>query len=221
MKHTKTFEELQKPFSDIYKWFNDIPDIPFSEFNTNKTVHIIVDMVNGFVKQGALASREVFEINDAVAEFAEKCNKKDIMTIALADSHTKQSPEFDIFPKHCICGTYESEITDEIKKATKYILVEKNSVNGFLEPEFQKIIHQNNDKNTFIITGDCTDMCVIQFALSLKSDFNRRNVKSRIVLPYELTATYGMDGHNAELSEIMALYIMNTNGIEIVKNIKF
>lgn len=220
MKHIKSFKEIQKPFSDIYSWFSSLSDISLSELTQEKTVHIIVDMINGFVKQGALASKEVLAINNNLADFAKKCNEKNIMTIALADSHTQESPEFDTFPIHCLDGTKESEITDEIKSAADFILVKKNSTNGFIEPEFQKIINENN-KDTFIVTGDCTDMCVMQFAMTLKCDFNRRNIKSRVIVPYELTATYDMQGHDAELSELMALYIMNLNGIEIVRNIKF
>ena len=220
MKHKKSYEELQKSFSDIYEWFSSLSDISFSELPKESTAHIIVDMINGFVKQGALASKEVLSINNNLADFAGICSKNNIMTIALADSHTNQSPEFETFPIHCLEGTEESEVTDEIKSATDFILVKKNSTNGFIEPEFQRII-TNNNKNTFIVTGDCTDMCVMQFAMTLKCEFNRRNIKSRVIVPYELTATYDMAGHDAELSEIMALYIMNLNGIEIVRNIKF
>lgn len=220
MKHKKLYEELQKSFSDIYKWFSSLSDISFSDLQKENTAHIIVDMINGFVKQGSLASKEVLSINNELANFAGICSQNNIMTIALADSHTNQSPEFETFPVHCLEGTEESEVTDEIKSAADFILVKKNSTNGFIEPEFQKIIN-NNNKNTFIVTGDCTDMCVMQFAMTLKCDFNRRNIKSRVIVPYELTATYDMLGHDAELSEIMALYIMNLNGIEIVRNIKF
>lgn len=220
MKHIKSFEELKKPFSDIYNWFYSLSDISFSDLPEERTAHIIVDMINGFVKKGALSSSEVYSINNALADFAGECSKNNIMTIALADSHTSESPEFDTFPVHCLSGTDESEVTDEIKQAVNFILVKKNSTNGFIEPEFQKIINES-DKNTFIVTGDCTDMCVMQFAMTLKCDFNRRNIKSRVIVPYELTATCSLPGHDAELAEIMALYIMNTNGIEIVRNIKF
>lgn len=221
MKHIKSYQELQKSFSEVYAWFSSVSDISFYELPKEKTAHIIVDMINGFVKKGALSSKEVFAINNDIAVFAKTCEKNGIMTIALADSHTTESPEFDTFPVHCLMGTDESEVTDEIKSAADFTLVKKNSTNGFLEPEFQKIINENPQKDTFIITGDCTDMCVMQFAMALKCDFNRRNIKSRVIVPYELTATYDMAGHSAELSEIMALYIMNLNGIEVVRSIKF
>ncbi len=218
MKHIKSFLEIQNSLSEIYEWFSSVSDISLSDLPAEKSMHIIVDMINGFVKYGALSSKEVFSINNKLADFAEVCSNKNIKTIALADSHTAKSPEFDTFPVHCIEGTDESEVTDEIKNAANFILVKKNSTNGFIEPEFQKEIYGDN-KNIFIVTGDCTDMCVMQLAMTLKCDLNRRNIKNRVIVPYELTATYDSQGHNAELCEIMALYIMNINGIEIVKNI--
>ncbi|MGN0470199.1 MAG: cysteine hydrolase family protein [Acutalibacteraceae bacterium] len=218
MKHTKSFQELQKSFSEVYQWFSSLKEISLSQLPTDKTAHIIVDMINGFVKTGALSSKEVLSINNSVADFAAVCTKNNIPNIALADSHSKESVEFRTFPVHCLDGTYESEVTDEIKKSSDFTVVKKNSTNGFLEPQFADIISQT-DKNIFIVTGDCTDMCVIQFALTLKADFNRRNMESRVIVPYELTATCSMPNHEPELAEIMALYIMNTNGIETVKNI--
>ena len=218
MKHTKSFQELQKSFSEVYQWFSSLKDISLSQLPTDKTAHIIVDMINGFVKEGALSSNEVLSINNSVADFAAVCTRNNIPNIALADSHSMESVEFKTFPVHCLDGTTESEVTDEIKNSAEFTLVKKNSTNGFIEPQFADIINKT-DKNTFIITGDCTDMCVIQFALTIKADFNRRNIQSKVIVPYELTATCSMPNHEPELAEIMALYIMNTNGIEIIKNI--
>ena len=218
MKHTKSLQELQNSFSGVYEWFSSLKNISLSELPTDKTAHIIVDMINGFVKEGALSSKEVLSINNSVANFAAVCTNNNIQNIAFADSHSKESVEFQTFPVHCLDGTYESEVTDEIKKSSDFTLVKKNSTNGFIEPQFADIITKTN-KNTFIVTGDCTDMCVIQFAMTLKADFNRRNIPSRVIVPYELTATCSMPNHEPELAEIMALYIMSTNGIEIVKNI--
>jgi len=45
--------------------------------------------------------------------------------IAFADCHTDESPEFDAYPKHCMKGTAESEIVDEIKNIGGYTLIEK------------------------------------------------------------------------------------------------
>ena len=219
MKHTKDFNALNNNFKSVYDWFKELPTLNLDNINSYNTLHVIVDMINGFVKEGALSSSEVLSINNSVAQFTRFCNFEGIQTIALADEHTNDSTEFSTYPIHCLKGTAESALTDEIANADKNIKVfGKNSTNGYLEPAVSEFI-KNSGKNTFIITGDCTDMCVIQFALTLKADFNRRNVPCRVIVPYDLTATCALPNHEPELAEMMALYIMHTNGIEIVKNI--
>lgn len=53
------------------------------------------------------------------------------------DSHQKSSQEFITYPPHCLKGSEESEIIEELKIIGGYQLIEKNSTNGFLEPDFQ------------------------------------------------------------------------------------
>ena len=215
MKHDKNFEMLTNDFKGIYEWFNSLSALTPDDIKPNTTLHVIVDMINGFVKEGALSSCEVLSINNSVAQFTRFCKSRNIQTIALADEHTSDSTEFSTYPVHCLKGTAESALTDEIANADKNIIVfGKNSTNGYLEPEVSDFI-KNSGKRIFIITGDCTDMCVIQFALTLKADFNRRNIPCRVIVPYDLTATCALPNHDPELAEIMALYIMHTNGIEI------
>lgn len=217
MKHTQSLPELFGDFEGVYRWFKSLGTISIG--NSHDTIHIIVDMINGFVKEGALASKEVLSINAYVADFTGKCKDAQIPTVALADMHTENSVEFDTYPVHCLKDSEESRLTDEIAQADETIRIfGKNSTNGFLEKEFADMLVTSGRTN-FIITGDCTDMCVIQLALTLKADFNRRNIKSRVIVPYELTATCSLPEHNPELAEIMALYIMKMNGIEVVKNI--
>ena len=215
MKHIKNFELLMNDFKGVFEWFNNLPVLTPDDIKPDTALHVIVDMINGFVKEGALSSREVLSINDSVARFTRFCNARNIQTIALADEHTNDSTEFSTYPVHCLKGTAESALTDEIADADENITVfGKNSTNGYLEPAVADFI-KNSGKRTFIITGDCTDMCVIQFALTLKADFNRRNVPCRVIVPYDLTATCALPNHDPELAEIMALYIMHTNGMEV------
>ena len=72
--------------------------------------------------------------------------------------------------------------------------------------------------DTFLITGDCTDMCVIQFALSLKSGLNRINRQSRVIVLKDLVATCSLPTRLPETAELAAFLVMQTNGIEVVKN---
>ena len=66
MNYINSFEQIGKDFKKIYGELCECVYLSMSELNTEKTVHITVDMVNGFVKEGALASKEVFAINNDV-----------------------------------------------------------------------------------------------------------------------------------------------------------
>lgn len=73
--------------------------------------------------------------------------------------------------------------------------------------------------NTFIVTGVCTNICIEQFALTLKTYFNKQNVKSRVIVPINTVETYDLDIHNGDLMNVMALYNMIVNGIEVVAGV--
>ncbi len=219
----KNVFELNEIISDVKKVFESINEagaVSACELDVKKTAHIAVDMVNGFVKSGALASKEVLSINDDVAAFSAECQKYGIRNYALCDCHPEDCTEFLTYPVHCVAGTTESELTDELKKSADFKIFSKLSVNGWLEEEFQRSVIENG-YDTFIITGDCTDMCVIQLALSLKSGMNRINRPSRVIVPMGLVATCGLPSRLPATGELAAFLIMQTNGIEIVRNIEF
>lgn len=178
-------------------------------------------MVNGFAKDGALSSKRILSINSKIADLSKNCSKLGVKKIAFADSHSKNNPEFKIYPEHCVRGDWESVLTDEIKESGKYVLIEKNSTNGFIEPEFIKWLEKNNDISHFIIVGNCTDICVQQFSLCLKAYYNMRNEDKDIIVVKDLVETYDLDFHYSELMSLMALYNMSINGINVVSKIIF
>jgi len=61
----------------------------------------------------------------------------------------------------------------------------------------------------------------LQFALSLKTDFNRRNLNKRVIVIQSLCETYDGGSHGGDISNLFAFYNMKTNGIEVPKDIVF
>ena len=98
MKHIKNFDLLMSDFKGVYEWFNGLSTLTPDDISLSTTLHVIVDMINGFVKEGALSSCEVLSINDSVAQFTRFCESRNIQTIALADEHTGDSTEFSTYP---------------------------------------------------------------------------------------------------------------------------
>lgn len=209
-----------KALDSIFEAVSSSPSIALSQLVVDNAVLIVVDMVNGFVKNGPLASPNTAAINDKIAALVKACEQSGIPVAALADCHTLSSPEFSSFPAHCLEGSEETEITDEIAAFRSVCRIEKNSTNGFLEQDFKTWIKANGS-GTYIIVGCCTDLCVQQLATTLKTYFDQSNRVCRIVVPADLVSTYDLGFHDSALTGIMALYNMSLNGIEICSGIEY
>lgn len=194
--------------------------LKLSEISGQTAAFIMIDMVNGFAREGALKSNQVEALIPEIAKFSKRCEELGIVKVAFADNHAPDSPEFDAYPVHCVAGTDESEIVDEIKEIGGYTLIPKSSTNGFLEEKFQQWLQENGQIDTFIISGDCTDICIQQFAITLKTWYNMQNRKARVIVPISLVDTYDLGIHDGDLTNVMAFYNMLINGVEIVKSIE-
>jgi len=215
---------LQKSHSTLkgmYKLLQNLPTVHLTSLSTEKSALVIIDMVNGFAREGALKSPRVEALIPTIARLTAECGSLGIARLAFADKHTDASPEFEAYPQHCMSGTTEIEIVDEIKAVGEYLLIPKNSTNGFLEEQFLDWLAQNTDIDTFIIVGDCTDICIQQFAVTLKTWFNKKNEPSRIIVPLNAVDTYDLGMHNGDLLNAVTLYSMMGNGIELVREIEY
>lgn len=213
-------DQSKEALAGIWDVLNALPALSLKEVAREKTVLVIVDMINGFAREGLLQSPRVDAIVPAIVELSAACDAHGIEKLAFADHHTMASPEFSAYPPHCLIGTRESEIIDEIKQVGGYRLIPKNSTNGFQEEAFAGWLEDHPEVTQYIVVGDCTDICIRQFAVSLKTWFNRQDRKSRIIVPMEAVDTYDLGLHQGDLVHIMALFGMMGDGIEVVKNIK-
>lgn len=205
--------------TDIYSDIYNQDSIFLSELDPDKTALVIVDMINGFSKEGPLKSDRVVGIIEEIAMLSEAFSNSGITKIAFGDSHNNNSPEFCAYPPHCLTGSKEAELVDELIAVGGYLYIAKNSTNGFLEEEFQNWLMKNDHINCFVIVGDCTDICIQQFATTMKTWFNKRNRTSRVIVPINAVETFDLGLHDAEIVNLMALFFMKGNGIEIVRSI--
>ncbi len=198
-----------------------MPSIALSSLPAQETALFLVDMVNGFAREGALASERVGALVEPVASLTASCAAAGIPVVAFADSHTTDSLELRSYPPHCLRGTAESALCDEIADAAAggITRIDKNSTNGFLEPVFELWRRDHAHIRTWIVAGDCTDICVQQFVLAALAWHNTRNLPLRILLPVELIDTFDAPGHPADVLNLAALYFMRAAGAELCTNI--
>lgn len=182
-----------------------------------ETCIIVVDMTNAFVKQETSANEDILKLNDNIADFITISRGKKIDVFALTDRNSENYSENESFTNSYYNNSEDYSLTEEIIEAGKITIINKNSSNGFLEDEFkEKLLYKYNN---YIIVGCCTDICVQQLALTMKAEFNRQNMVKRVIVPQNLVATYDSVAHNREITQLMALYNMSINGIEVVKKI--
>lgn len=201
--------------------FEETPKLKYDDLVPNNTALVVIDMVNGFTNEGLLQSPRVAALSTEVKNIVTSCQNMGMTVIAFADYHAANSPEFAVYGPHCQAGTRESELIDELQDIGGYTLIKKNSSNGFLEPVFQQWLNSNPQVTDFVVIGNCTDICIMQFCLTLKAYFNMLNKESRIVVPINAVDTFDFDLHHGDLTHTMALFNMSINGIEIVSGLTY
>lgn len=187
--------------------------MPISDLK--RPIVFVIDMTNGFTKEGALADPCILEIVPSIQRLVNTVRP----SVFVCDSHDLDAREFQSFPLHCIKNTYESQVINELKKYAKRLIF-KNSANAFYAPEMQYIIHNELEEyNDIVIVGCCSDVSVMQFALSLNAYFNENEKKDkRIIVPINMIETYNIDGiHNYMKWNEVACDIMKANAIAVVE----
>lgn len=220
MKFTeKAAERITAESEKIMAEIKELPSLELDRLDHKTAMAVFVDIINGFINEGAMAAERIGDIIPENVKLMKKCLSAQVLTAAFADCHPKDAAEFLSFPPHCIQGTSESELVDELKDVGGYVLIPKNSTNGFHEEKFRELLECHPETDTFIVTGDCTDICVMQFCLALKTYFTQKNKAVRIIIPVNCVETYDAPFHGSDLCNIAAYKLMKDSGIEFVNRI--
>lgn len=187
------------------------------EWNTSKSLIVIVDMIKGFVEMGNMADPKIADVIPVHLElFNQLPNAKHLYFV---DAHLKECQEFKSFPEHCLKDTIESEIVDELKEDSLHSnIVYKNSTNGFLAPNFIEHLDEYMDYDQFIITGCCSDICVLQFTLSLQTYIHEHDLDKKVYVVLDAIDTYHMEGvHDAYKFNEISYQLLSAAGVHFVK----
>lgn len=179
---------------------------------------IIIDMVNGFMVEGPMADASIKNIIVNIIELIKCFKQSDSPVLAFLDHHMEDSKEFSAYPAHCVIGTSESEWVDELKPFAKDVtFIEKNSVNGFLSPDFQNWMKQAGNFREYVVTGCVTDICVLQFASTMQAYIHQHNLDSVVTVVANAVDTFDAPNHPKKDFNEFALTLMRQYGINVVE----
>ena len=210
---------------------------------------VIVDIVNGFatVGTGNLAPpAENPQVTQLVAEsdrLARGFAEQGWPSLAFLDTHEPGKPE-PPYPPHCEAGTGEEELVPALKwleAAPQATLVRKDCINGFVgaigaSGENAVVDWANaNEIENLLVVGICTDICVMDFVLTMLSARNHGLTQrceeiyvyddgcATYDLPKTVASSLGLPetaSHPQDLPHHVGLYFMAARGARIANAVE-
>lgn len=186
---------------------------------------IVVDMVNGFVKEGALADPKIGEKIPRQIELIKEAKLKGNLIVFVKDTHEENSIEHNRFRnekgkiiRHCVRGTGEELVIDELKRFENNentISIEKNSTSFMEAPDFRLLIANATNIKSIDIVGCCTDICDFNGTMALANYFDQWNREVEIRVHTDAIATFAEEARQEYVDA--AKLLMTQQGIQLVK----
>jgi nicotinamidase-related amidase len=226
-----------KPFLDwLARWEESLPEEKLEEIVSDpaRVALAAVDLTNGFCCEGPLASPRVAGIIPATVRLFQRAYDLGVRHFVLPqDTHDADALEFLAYPPHAVGGTSESDTVDELKAlpfSDSFVIIPKNSVSCDIGTDLDPWLDAHPRVTTFIVVGDCTDICVYLMAMHLRLRANVLGVgDARVIIPADCVQTYDLSveaaapagalPHDGDLLHSIFLYHMALNGIEVVAHL--
>lgn len=181
---------------------------------------IVVDMVNGFVREGVLHDDNIEKIIPTQIELIKENQMEGNLIVFIKDTHDENAVEFKRFggSKHCVRGTSEAQLVDELKvfeNDENTISIEKNSTSFMESPKFRELIKELTNLKEVNIAGCCTDICDFNGTMGLANYFDEWNREVDIKVYIDAIATYAQSERQKYVDA--AYLLMEQQGIQLVK----
>ncbi len=219
------------PFFDyLAGWLKELPELSLEGLiersgGPEKVAVVAVDVVNGFCKEGTLASPRVGGIVEPVRSLLGRAHQLGVRRLYCpCDAHPPDSPEFQAFPPHCLAGSREAELVEELKSLPfPLVTVPKTSIHSLVETTLAELL--GRESATLICVGDCTDLCLYHLATGLRFRADALGLEWRVVidasavetydLPVEVALSTGAKPHPGDVMHSLFLYHLDLVGCEV------
>jgi nicotinamidase-related amidase len=226
--------EQARPFlAWLDRWFRDLPSLSLAEVvrEPQRVALASVDLINGFAYEGNLSSPRVAALIPPVVDLLRRAHERGVRNfILIQECHSEHAEEFKAYGPHGICGTNEAETVPELAAlpfARDFKVVHKNSLHTITDTAMEDWLAQHPEVDTFIVVGDCTDLCTYDLAMDLKLRANQRDLPRRVIVPENCVQTYdlpvevaqqlGALPHDGDFQHRVFLYMMALNKVQVVR----
>ena len=224
----------------LVDWYNSRPALLWKDLlasledDPDRAAVLAVDVTSGFCSEGPLSSDRVGRIVEPISRLFQQAHEHGVRHFILPqDTHSEDAVEFGSFPAHCLRGTSESLTVPELQDlpfSSLFTIVEKDTISSSINTELDTWLVSHPQVTAFLVTGDCTDLCVYQLAMHLRLRANALHLQdARVILPIDSVNTFdlpvdvaneiGAMPHDGDLLHLIFLFSMAQNGIEIVSEV--
>ena len=224
----------------LARWYNGRPALELAQVveksgGADKVAVLAVDVTVGFCSRGALASERVGGIVRPIVRLFERAYELGVRHFVLPqDTHAEGAVEFGSYPPHCVRGSEEAQTMPELKAlpfSGSFIIMEKNSISTDIGTDLDPWLDGHPEVTTYVVVGDCTDICVYQLAMHLRLRANvLQRREARVIVPIKGVDTFDMPveaadavgamPHHGDLLHLVFLYHMAENGVEVVAEVR-
>ncbi len=133
----------------------------YLRFRKESTAILVVDMINEFMKPGGkMVLKGGHVLIEPVRKLLDKARNAKMRVIYLNDSHRRGvKGEFTKRIRHCIEGTWGTQVIDEIKPRVGDFVIFKRTYSGFFQTDLDLTLRDLGIK-TVIVIGVVTNICV-------------------------------------------------------------
>jgi nicotinamidase-related amidase len=166
----------------------------------SQTALIVVDMQNDFAhKKGALFVPDAVATIPAIKKLLKQARSKGVRVVYTQDWHPEADPEFAIWPRHVVQGTWGAQIVKELAPQEGETVVQKARYDGFYGTQLDHLLHLWGIKQV-VIVGTVANICVLHTAGSAALRWYK------VILPQDGTSALNPFDLEAALRQVWFLY---------------
>ena len=151
---------------------------------------LVIDMIVGFLdpEKPLYVGHEAARIVSRVEELIIREKDKGSNVVFVADNHDPDDLEFQMFPKHCVRGTDETDVIHQLAPYVEEVL-QKRRYSAFFDTDLEQRLGMLGT-DELILCGVCTDICVMHTA----ADARNRDITVEVIS--DAVASFNQSAHN-------------------------
>jgi len=195
----------------------EVPEIPYKdhvELPVKDSAVLVIDMQNDFVKpEGKLVVPAASETVPRIQQVLDTARSQGVRIAYTQDTQVEGDPEFDIWPEHCLKGTWGWQIVDELEPKPHDLVCPKNRYDGFYGTWLDHFLNNIWHVKHVVIMGTVSNICVAHTAASAGIRWYH------VVMPAD--GISALNEFDQALTLRQASYLYNGSVVKSVDDIRF